>query len=68
MGTRMGAERIPGEAALAVERDALYGGSWDRMLADLRLRLTQRPYIFKLFERIREDVATVEAIMARGKK
>jgi hypothetical protein len=58
---------LPGEVCLIALRDGLYGGSWDCMLADLRKRLNSRPYVFKLFERIRDDIATIEGIKIHGK-
>ena len=43
-------------------RDELYGGSWARMLEDLKDRLHGKPYIFKLVNRIEEDIARVEKL------
>ncbi len=45
-------------------RDELYFGSWDRMLTDLRDRLKGRPYIFKLVNRIEEDIKRIEKLQA----
>jgi hypothetical protein len=47
---------------LLVLRDELYMGSWDRMEDDLRNRLKGRPYIFKLVNRIEEDLERIEAL------
>lgn len=45
-------------------RDELYFGSWERMEADLRDRLKGRPYIFKLVNRIEEDLKRIEKLKA----
>lgn len=58
----------PEERMLIVLRDELYGGSWDRMLQDLRDRLRGRPYIFKLVNRIQEDIARIEKLQEYEKK
>lgn len=38
----------------------LYGGSWEPMLDDLRNRLAGKPYIFKLANRIQDDIERIE--------
>lgn len=38
----------------------LYGGSWEPMLDDLRNRLAGKPYIFKLVNRIQDDIERIE--------
>jgi hypothetical protein len=38
----------------------LYGGVWEPMLDDLRNRLAGKPYIFKLANRIKDDIERVE--------
>ncbi len=43
-------------------RDELYFGSWERMLNDLKDRLRGRPYIFKLVNRIEEDIKRIEKL------
>ena len=43
-------------------RDELYGGSWSRMLDDLRDRLHGKPYIFKLANKIEEDIARIDKL------
>lgn len=58
----------PEERMLIVLREELYGGSWDRMLQDLRDRLRGRPYIFKLVNRIQEDIARIEKLQEYEKK
>jgi hypothetical protein len=45
---------------LIVLKTQLYGGSWDPMLDDLKNRLTGKPYIFKLVNRIKDDVERIE--------
>ncbi len=50
------------ERLLVVLKRELYEGSWDDMEADLRARLEGRPYIFKLANRIAEDLERVEKL------
>ena len=50
------------EQMLVSLRDELYDGSWDKMLGDLRDRLTGKPYIFKLVNRIQDDISRIEKI------
>jgi hypothetical protein len=50
------------EAMLLVLRDELYTGSWDKMIRDLEDRLKGKPYIFKLVNRIEEDIARIRKI------
>ena len=38
----------------------LYEGTWEPMLDDLRNRLAGKPYIFKLANRIKDDVGRIE--------
>lgn len=38
----------------------LYGGSWEPMISDLRNRLEGKPYIFKLANRIQDDIDRIE--------
>lgn len=52
----------PEEKMLIQLRDELYGGSWDRMLTDLKARLKGRPYIFKLVNRIEDDIRRIEKL------
>lgn len=42
----------------------LYGGSWKPMLDDLKNRLDGKPYIFKLINRINEDVDRITEMKA----
>lgn len=50
------------EAMLLTLRDELYSGSWEKMEQDLRDRLQGRPYIFKLVNRIEEDLQRIEKL------
>jgi hypothetical protein len=45
---------------LVVLKAQLYDGSWTPMLDDLRNRLIGKPYIFKLANRIQEDIERIE--------
>jgi len=45
---------------LVVLKAQLYGGEWEPMLDDLRNRLTGKPYIFKLANRIKDDIERIE--------
>lgn len=45
---------------LVVVKAQLYDGSWEHMLEDLRNRLSGKPYIFKLANRVRDDIERVE--------
>ncbi|MBN1457565.1 MAG: hypothetical protein JW912_06925 [Sedimentisphaerales bacterium] len=45
---------------LVVLKAQLYGGSWEPMLDDLENRLEGKPYIFKLSNRIKDDVQRIE--------
>ena len=53
---------------LLVLRDELYMGSWERMQDDLKNRLKGRPYIFKLVNRIEEDLERIEALRSYEEK
>ena len=50
----------PYERVLLDLKDQLYEGSWERILADLRARLDNKPYIYKLSQTIARDVAAIE--------
>ena len=58
----------PDEKTLVTLRDELYGGSWEQMLGDLRDRLKGKPYIFKLVNRIQDDIARIEKLSEYEKK
>ncbi|MCD4831133.1 MAG: hypothetical protein K8R02_04905 [Anaerohalosphaeraceae bacterium] len=45
---------------LIVLKAQLYGGSWEPMHKDLKNRLQGKPYIFKLANRINDDVERIE--------
>lgn len=45
---------------LVALKSQLYGGSWELMLDDLRNRLDGKPYIFKLANRIQDDIERIE--------
>ena len=45
---------------LVVLKSQLYGGSWEPMFDDLRNRLAGKPYIFKLANRIQDDIERIE--------
>ena len=50
------------EKLLLILRDDLYGGSWSRMAQDLSDRLKGKPYIFKLVNRIEEDLVRIQKL------
>jgi hypothetical protein len=45
---------------LIVLKSQLYGGKWEPMYQDLKNRLEGKPYIFKLANRINEDIERIE--------
>ncbi|MFA5553767.1 MAG: hypothetical protein WDA68_04320 [Phycisphaerae bacterium] len=47
---------------LVILKAQLYGGSWEPMLDDLRNRLAGKPYIFKLANRIQDDIERIEQL------
>ena len=49
-------------------RDDLYAGSWDQMLKDLKDRLNNKPYIFKLVNRIQDDISRIAKLGDYEKK
>jgi hypothetical protein len=50
------------ERLLVVLKKELYEGSWDEMLADLQARLNNKPYIFKLANRITDDIDRIKRL------
>jgi len=44
---------------LVILKAQLYGGTWEPMLNDLQSRLDGKPYIFKLINRIKDDVERI---------
>lgn len=45
---------------LIILKSQLYGGSWEPMIDDLTNRLDGKPYIFKLANRIQDDIERIE--------
>jgi len=45
---------------LVILKAQLYDGMWEPMLDDLQNRLAGKPYIFKLANRIRDDIERIE--------
>lgn len=45
---------------LVILKAQLYDGMWEPMLDDLQNRLTGKPYIFKLANRIKDDIERIE--------
>ena len=45
---------------LVILKAQLYGGTWEPMLDDLENRLEGKPYIFKLANRIKDDIERIE--------
>jgi hypothetical protein len=45
---------------LVVLKSQLYDRTWEPMLDDLQNRLTGKPYIFKLVNRIKDDIERIE--------
>ena len=56
------------ERMLVSLRDELYNGSWEQMLGDLKDRLSGKPYIFKLVNRIQDDIKRIEKLMDYERK
>ncbi len=52
----------PEEKMLIILKVELYEGNWASMLEDLRNRLAGRPHIFKLADRITEDIDRIEEL------
>jgi len=50
------------ERMLILLKGELYEGSWQAMLSDLSNRLEGKPYIFKLANRIRDDITRIEKL------
>ena len=45
---------------LVIQKAQLYGGTWEPMRDDLQNRLAGKPYIFKLANRIKDDIERIE--------
>ncbi len=55
--------RLSGEEAMLVTlKRELYEGCWTTMLRDLQNRLEGKPYIFKLANRIMDDIKRIEKL------
>lgn len=52
----------PEERMLVVLKRELYDGDWNAMLADLNARLEGRPYVFRLADRIADDIERVKQL------
>jgi len=65
---KFAASLTPDERMLVTMRDELYDGSWDHMLKDLKDRLKGKPYIFKLVNRIQDDIQRIEKLGDYEKK
>jgi hypothetical protein len=50
------------ERMLILLKKELYEGSWQAMASDLSNRLDGKPYIFKLANRIRDDIDRIEKL------
>ncbi len=50
------------ERMLIVLLEELYDGSWQAMKSDLQNRLNGKPYIFKLANRIKDDINRIEKL------
>lgn len=57
-------DMAPYERVLLQLKEHLYEGSWERILDDLKARLNDKPYIFKLSQTIVRDVAAIERMKA----
>ncbi|MBN1127305.1 MAG: hypothetical protein JXA82_20050 [Sedimentisphaerales bacterium] len=49
---------------LVILKAQLYGGRWEPMLDDLQNRLDGKPYIFKLANRISDDIDRIRRMKA----
>ena len=52
----------PEEVQLLILRDELYDGSWADMCQDLEDRRDGKPFIFKLINRIEEDLKRIQRL------
>lgn len=65
---KKGVELTQDEKMLVLLRDELYEGSWDSMTKDLKDRLKSKPYIFKLVNRIQDDLVRIDKLKDIEKK
>lgn len=56
------------EVQLLVIRDELYDGSWEEMQKDLEDRRDGKPFVFKLVNRIEEDLERIQRLAAYEKR
>ena len=54
----------PEELQLIIIRNELYDGSWEDMKKDLEHRRDGKPFVFKLINRIEEDLVRIERLRA----
>ena len=54
----------PDDTLVVRMRDELYGGVWERMEQDLEARRKGRPYVFRLVNRIEEDLERIRRLRA----
>jgi hypothetical protein len=52
----------PDEKMVIILCSELYGCSWDKMLDELAERLKGRPYIFRLVNRIEDDMERIKKL------
>ena len=58
----------PEESQLLIIRNELYDGSWEDMRRDLEDRLSGKPYIYKLVNKIEEDLERIARLMEYEKR
>lgn len=51
------------EVQLLALRGILYDGSWEEMVLDLEARKAGKPYVFKLQNRIEEDLQRIQGLI-----
>jgi hypothetical protein len=56
------------ERMLITMRDELYEGSWELMLKDLKDRVKGKPFIFKLVNRIQDDIQRIDKLSEYERK
>jgi len=61
-GRDLAAALSESDRMLVVIREGLYDGDWEAMLGDLRARLAGQPYIYKLVNRIQDDITAIERL------
>lgn len=53
---------LPEDRMLILLRDELYEGRWDLLQQDLQDRLAGRPFVFKLVNRIQDDLRRIDRL------